>query len=413
MFDLDKFSEVIQTITKNKTRSFLTAFGVFWGIFMLVILIGGGEGLQFILRKQVGDIAQNSAFVFTNRTGEAYKGFKKGRDWDMEITDVNILQNNVPHLGFLAPMIFGYGKVVNGERGNDYSIKGITPDMQIITKQAILLQGRFINEMDIQQERKVCVIGQRVFQTLFLNGENPIGTYIRIRGVYYQIIGVTKAYSENINIGASENESVSIPLTTAQKTFRMGNVIHGMMFTSAQGYKVADIQNDFEQVLKRVHNISPTDKKAVGIENLEQLFNMFNGLFLGVNILIWLVGIGTLLAGVIGVSNIMMVTVKERTQEIGIRRALGARPRQIVSQILSETALLTSIAGMLGIVFGVIILQVVDVMLRNGEETSGFMMNFWTAISAAIVLLSLSILTGLAPAWHAMKIKAIEALREE
>ena len=228
------------------------------------------------------------------------------------------------------------------------------------------------------------------------------------------MIGVYKPVSENLQLNGNDYEMVVLPLPTMQLMTRRGDRLDMIAFTAKPGHRITDLEEKAAQILKRQHRIAPHDKRAVSTINLEKQFMMFNNLFLGINILIWIVGLGTLIAGVIGVSNIMMVTVRERTQEIGVRRALGARPIQILSQILSETAVLTGIAGLLGIAFGVLVLQVADLGISGGGgETSGFHIPFWTAISATVVLLLLSVGAGLLPAWRAMQIKAIDALRDE
>lgn len=414
LFDRDKFDEILQTLARNRSRSFLTAFGVFWGIFMLVVLIGGGNGLTFMMNKQTGGFANNSCMIMSSNTSEAYLGFRKGRYWNMNINDIEILKANVKGIDLISPVIFGnQAQSVRDERSGNYSIKGTMPNYLQIQK-SNLLYGRYINDIDILEQRKVCVIGERVYQGLFANGENPLGAYIRVNGIYYQVIGVAKPVNENMSIGGNENEMINLPLTTMQKTFRMGNEIHLITFTSKQNSHIAELIPLVEKYLKKEHKIAPHDKKAIFIMNIEEQFMMFNNLILGIRILVWIVGIGTLLAGIIGVSNIMMITVKERTQEIGVRRALGAKPFQIISQILIETAILTGVAGIFGIALGVFILQLADVGISGGGgESSGFQIGFWTAILTTCILLFLSILSGLAPAYRALRIKAIDALRDE
>jgi putative ABC transport system permease protein len=414
MIDLDKITEIIQTITRNKTRSLLTAFGVFWGIFMLVVLIGGGNGLDYFLKKQIGGFASNSCLIMTNPTSEPYMGFRKGRWWSMKTQDVEILKQQIPEIEHIAGInMYWDGSLIRGERSQAARLRGATPVYAKI-HYPVMVMGRYINEIDVLEKRKVGVIGQRVYETLFLNGEDPIGQTIRWNNVAITVIGVYKPVSENMSIGGNDNEMLVLPLSTMQQMTRSGDRIDMITFTAKPGHRISDLEEKAAQILKRQHRIAPHDKKAVYMMNVEKMFMMFSNLFLGINILVWIVGLGTLIAGVIGVSNIMMVTVKERTQEIGVRRALGARPIQILSQILSETAVLTGISGLLGIAFGVLVLQMADLGISGGGgETSGFQIPFWTAISATLVLLLLSIGAGLLPAWRAMQIKAIDALRDE
>lgn len=232
--------------------------------------------------------------------------------------------------------------------------------------------GRFINEVDIREARKVCVIGKRIYESLFKPGENPCGKYVRVDGIYYQVIGMSSSEGD-MNIQGRASEAVTLPFTTMQQAYNLGGQIDVVCFTAKQGVKVSELQPKMEQIIKAAHYIAPNDKQAVMYLNAEAMFSMVDNLFNGINILVWMVGLGTLLAGAIGVSNIMMVTVKERTTEIGIRRAIGARPKDILQQILSESMVLTTIAGMFGISFAVMILQVAD-MLRpvQTEETAIF-----------------------------------------
>ncbi|MDR0437566.1 MAG: ABC transporter permease [Bacteroidales bacterium] len=414
MFDLDKITEILQTITRNKTRSLLTAFGVFWGIFMLVVLIGGGNGLDYFLRKQIGGFATNSALIWTNTTSEPYMGFRKGRWWTMKTQDLDILKQQMPEIEYIAGVNSRWdGTFIRGEKTRDARLRGVTPVYAKI-HQPVMLMGRYINEIDVLEKRKVCVIGEWVYETLFMKGEDPIGQTVRWNDVALTVIGVYKPVSENLQINGNDNEMMVLPLSTMQLMTRAGDRLDLITFTAKPGYRISELEEKASQILKRQHKIAPHDKKAVFVMNIEKQFMMFNNLFLGINILVWIVGLGTLIAGVIGVSNIMMVTVKERTQEIGVRRALGARPIQILSQILSETAVLTGISGLMGIAFGVLVLQMADLGISGGGgETSGFQIPFWTAISATVVLLALSMLAGLLPAWRAMQIKAIDALRDE
>ncbi|MCL2413441.1 MAG: ABC transporter permease [Bacteroidales bacterium] len=414
MFDLDKLKEILQTITRNRTRSFLTAFGVFWGIFMLVVLIGGGNGLDHLLRRDIAGMATNSAFVWNDRTAEPYQGFREGRAWSIRTRDVEIIRNQIPEIEHITGISMSWQRMaVRGENTYSVPVRGVTPTYAKI-HQPNILKGRYINEIDVLQQRKVAVIGRRVYETLFLPGEDPIGERILLNGVSLQVVGVYEPFSENMNIGGNDNDMVVLPLPTMQLMFRSGDRLGLIAFTAREGYRISDLEERVSQILKREHRIAPHDRRAVVVMNLEQMYMMFRNLFIGINILIWIVGLGTLIAGVIGVSNIMMVTVRERTQEIGVRRALGAKPWQILSQILSETAVLTGVAGMLGISFGVLVLQVADLGIGGGSgETAGFQIQFWTAISAAFVLLLLSVAAGLLPAWRAMQIKAIDALRDE
>lgn len=410
--DIDSCEEILITITRNKTRSLLTAFGVFWGIFMLVALIGGGKGMQEMMKKNFEGFATNSGFLVSQKTSEPYKGFRKGRWWDLEIQDIDRLKNKVQGLDIITPSVAKWGaNAVYGDKKYDCSVKGLYPNYTEIETQK-MAYGRFINDVDIKEARKVCVIGKRVYEALFKAGENPCGKFVRVNGVYYRIIGMS-ASEGNMNIQGRSSESVTLPFTTMQQTFNLGNEIHVICFTVKEGVKVSDIQPDLEKIVKKAHYIAPDDKQAVMLLNAEAMFSMVDNLFKGIRILIWMVGLGTLFAGAIGVSNIMMVTVKERTTEIGIRRAIGAKPKDILQQILSESVVLTTIAGLCGISFSVLVLQVAEVGINASGTSAHFQISFWLAIGTCALLIALGMLAGLAPAYRAMAIKPIEAIRDE
>ena len=343
---MDTCEEILITITRNKTRSLLTAFGVFWGIFMLVALIGGGQGLEGMMKKNFEGFATNSGFLAAQKTGEAYKGFRKGRWWNLEAIDIERLRSQVKDVEVITPSIARWGsKAVYEDKKYDCSVKGLYPDYLHIESQE-MAYGRFINEVDIQEARKVCVIGKRIYESLFKPGEDPCGKYIRVDGIYYQVIGMSSSEGD-MNIQGRASEAVTLPFTTMQQTYNLGGRIDVICFTVKHGIKVSDVQPEMEQIIKAAHYIAPNDKQALMYLNAEAMFSMVDNLFTGINILVWMVGLGTLLAGAIGVSNIMMVTVKERTTEIGIRRAIGARPKDILQQILSESMVLVDMPSVL------------------------------------------------------------------
>lgn len=412
-YDIDTWEEILLTITRNKTRSLLTAFGVFWGIFMLIALIGGGQGMQDMMKANFEGFATNSCFVWPQKTGEPYKGFRKGRDWSMDNGDIDRLRRAVSDIDVITPTINKWGATaLYGDKKSSCIVKGLYPDYDKIEVQD-MRYGRFINDVDILEKRKVCSIGKRVYEELFKKGENPCGQFVRVDGIYYRIIGVCVSEG-NININGNASESIVLPFSTMQQAYNFGKNIDLACITAKPGIKITDLQDQVEQVIKEAHYISPKDKQAVMLLNAEAMFSMVDNLFSGIRMLIWMVGLGTLLAGAIGVSNIMMVTVKERTTEIGIRRAIGARPKDILQQILSESVVLTAVAGMAGISFGVLILQVAEIGINaSGKYNAHFQVSFWMAIGTCALLLTLGMLAGLAPAYRAMAIKPIEAIRDE
>ena len=414
--DIDTYREIIDTLTRNKSRSFLTGFGVFWGVFMLVALMGGGKGLKETLDKNFEGFAQNAVIIGAEQTTKPYKGFRKGRWWAMEYKDIDRLKQKVPELNAAAPILFsswrGGNTAYYGDQKTTPRIQGTVPEIvEIIAPK--MYYGRYLNEMDIKEHRKVCVIGKKVYKDLFKEGGDPCGKKIRIDSTYYEVVGVDYS-SGNINIGGRTEEKVTIPISMMQAAFNRGNEIDVIAATGRQGVMMSEITPRIRETIARAHYVDPTDEQGMFVFNSELMFQMINNLFKGVNILIWLVGLGTLLAGAIGVSNIMMVTVRERTTEIGIRRAIGATPKMILSQIISESILLTLVAGMSGILFGVMILQMLEMYnTEDGIIETHFQVSFWTAIFCAVVVSTLGVLAGLAPAARAMSIKPVDAMRDE
>jgi putative ABC transport system permease protein len=412
--DVDTWSEILLTITRNKTRSLLTAFGVFWGIFMLIALIGGGKGLQQMMAQNFKGFATNSGFMWAQPTGKPYKGFTKGRSWNMEISDLEMVRQRIKGVKLALPNNSNWGVTITyKDKKNTFTLKGLYPDNQLIEDQN-MISGRYINDTDLSEHRKVCSIGKRVKEQLFENGIDPCGKFINIGGTYFCVVGVSGAEG-NISVGGQATNSITIPFTTYQELYNTGNEVDLMCILLKPGYKITDVQSQIERVVKERHSIAPDDTDAMQIFNADAMFSMVDNLFIGIRALIWLVGLGTLLAGIIGVSNIMMVTVRERTTEIGIRRAIGARPRDIMQQILSESIVLTLIAGMAGICFAVLVLQVLEVGVNSGDSFSGiqFQVSFGIALGIAMLLLSLGIVAGLAPAYRALSIKPIDAIRDE
>jgi len=383
---------------------------------MLVVMVGAGVALQRGMSSEIEGFATNSYFVWSEQTSEPYKGFKKGRTWTMENEDISLLINKVPEIQYLAPVLFGSGgtnNVTRNDKAGSYGVKGNYPSYNQIDE-CKMIYGRYINDIDIAEKRKVCVIGERVYEVLFPNGENPIGKSIQVNGIYFQVVGVGRHTSSVINIGGRTEETVVLPFSTMQQAFNQGKTVHFMAVTAKPGIKVKVIEDKIRKVLSEKHSISPDDKKAIGGFNIEDIFTMFLYLGLGIAFLIWFVGLGTLFAGAVGVSNIMMVTVRERTKEIGIRRALGATPRNIITQILSESIILTLIAGVAGMMVGVGILSIVGILLSQGDQFfKDPQISFSVAIAALFILLVIGTLAGFIPANRAMNIKPIEAIREE
>lgn len=411
--DFDSFSEILNVLTRNKSRTFLTGFGVFWGVFMLVGLVGGGDGLKEILNNNLAGFATNSAVVWAQPTTKPYHGFRKGRQWTLNYDDIKRLRAHVPELDVITPTISRWGaNATHDDRSASGIIKGVLPEMQKVSEPK-MMYGRYINQMDINQGRKVCVIGKQVYKSLFPKGGDPCGDVIRIDSVYFSVVGVN--YSDgNMNVNGNDQQAVFLPLSLVQQIYNRGHNVDIICVTGKPGVVMSDITEKIRHVIAKAHDVAPDDEKGVMVFNTEMMFSMVDNMFRGINMLIWLVGIGTLLAGAIGVSNIMMVTVRERTVEIGIRRAIGATPRNILSQIIQESILLTSIAGMSGILFVVLVLQGLEMAnTTDGVAAAHFQISFWTAIGAVVLLSVLGVLAGLAPALRAMSIKPVDAMRDE
>lgn len=422
MFDIDRWNEIWNALAKNKLRSFLTAFGVFWGIFMLIVMAGAGKGLENGIVEGIAKFATNSAFMWTNRTSEPYKGFKRGRHWNMDSDDITYLRNNVKDIELLAPKLFGWRErtgdnTLRGERTGAFNIVGDYPEYKEMDPMT-MVHGRWINDIDIQNRRKVCVIGERVLESMFDPAEDPIGQYLRVSGVYFQVIGVMKPETR-VNFNGRKEETIFLPFTTLQHTFNYGNVVHLISVTAKPGVKVSDLEKEILSIIKSRHYIAPNDEQAIRSVNIEKEFREINGLFLGIQTLTWIVGIGTLLAGVIGVSNIMLVIVKERTREIGIQRAIGATPRNIMGQIMLESVFLTTLAGYLGLSIGVGLLELISSVLEqqnNGTDEVFFShpgVNLTIALAALGVLILAGLFAGSIPARRAIQVKPIDALRDE
>jgi len=422
MFDLDKWQEIFAALRKNKMRTFLTAFGVFWGIFMLIIMLGSGRGLQNAVFDGMKDFATNSVFVWTQPTSEPYAGFARGRRFNFRNDDIEALKRSIPDIDVLAPRLQARGgssatdNVVRGLKTGSFTVNGDYPEWNKIDP-VKMLEGRFLNHLDLENKRKVAVIGDMVKEILFETEEDPLGKYIRINGVYFQVVGVFSPLNSNIGFGGDKAQSIYIPFTTLQQTYNYGDVVGWFAMTAKPGISASVIDEKARDLLKRRHKIAPHDKTAINGVNLDEQFKKVSGLFLGIDILVWIVGIGTLLAGVIGISNIMLIVVKERTKEIGIQRALGATPRKIISQIITESVFLTTIAGYFGLTLAVFILEMTNkALMASAAENQAFKnpgVDFNIAITALVVLIVAGALAGLMPANRAVSIKPIDALRDE
>ncbi|MFK7906997.1 MAG: ABC transporter permease [Chitinophagales bacterium] len=413
MFDFDKWQEIFSIIQKHKLRTAATAFGVFWGILMLIILLGAGQGLQNGVMKDMVLDATNSIWFFTGRTSLPYNGMQPGRELKFTEEDLLAVEEQIEGIEFIAPENFlaGSFNIVKGTKSAPFMVLGAGKDYFNIKVHQEYLKGRKLNFNDNLGSRKVCVIGDRVSEVLFEEDENPIGAYIDIKGVAFKIVGLF----HDDGWGGRFSERIYTPFSTFQQTFNPSKSVRLFAVTTKEGTSGGELEDRVLTLLRQRHTVSPDDNQAFWTHNQEDNFNQITNLFLGIKSFIWLVGIGTLIAGIVGISNIMIIVVKERTREIGVRKAMGATPNSIVGLILQESILITSIAGYLGVLVGVGLLEGLNYVLTLAGEGVPYFANpqvdFPVVIAAVIVLILAGTLAGLFPAMRAARIKPVEALK--
>lgn len=419
MFNKDRWREILEVLTSNWFRTLLTAFGVFWGILILIVLLAAGKGLENGIRSNFGDIATNTMFMWTQSTSMAYKGLPKGRRFYFKLEDVEAIEQNVPNLRFVSPRnqlggFNGVNNVVRGIKTGAFNVYGDYPD--IINQDPMgITSGRFINELDIGEKRKVAVIGEGVRASLYDVGEEVIGTYLKIQGVNFMVIGT---YKKNSNDGNAEEiqKEIFIPFTSFSQAFNQGNNVGWMAITANDNSSITQLKEQIFAVVRENQKIHPQDVRAVGHFDLFEEFNKVLGLFMAMRYIAYFVGILVLLSGVIGVSNIMLIVIKERTKEIGIRRALGENPWSIKLQIIMESIFLTMISGMAGISFGSLVIYLINYFLETNGPVEMFLnpsVSLGVVITALNILVVTGLLAGFIPAQSAIKVKPIEALRME
>jgi putative ABC transport system permease protein len=406
MFESDLWNEIRNTLGHNKVRSFLTAFGVGWGIFMLIVMLGAGNGLSNGVNRAFAGWANNSCFVWTQTTSLPYQGLPRGRYFSFDNQDIEVIRHQVPGVDALAPRL-----QLGGWRGGDnvtyngktaaFSVNGDVPDIQ-----------RFINELDVHDSRKIAVIGSRVRELLYGPDEDPLGTWIRIQGVYFQVVGVHRPKA-SANMGNDQSAVIHVPFTTFQRAFNALNKVHWFALTAMPGTPASEVQAEIKRVLAVKHRVHPDDDLAFGGFNVEEMFDMTNNLFNAITGLGWFVGVLTLLAGAIGVSNIMLVIIRERTKEIGIRRSIGASPRTITTQIVLESLTLTVVAGYVGLLSGLLLLEGVNAMGIDSDFFAQPEIDLNVALIALGILVLSGIFAGYLPARRALTIRPVDALRAE
>jgi putative ABC transport system permease protein len=417
-FDLDHWQEIKSALLRNKMRTALTAFGVFWGIFLLMVMLGSGEGLRKGVMRGFSGSATNSFFLWTQRTQKAYAGMPPGRQIQLTNADVQAIRDKVPEAEVVAPRnqlggFQGGNNVTRGRKAGAFSVMGDQPE--ILRIQSLKLDsGRFLNAIDLEGSRKVAVIGKRVEEVLFARGERSVGDAIEIGGVWFQVVGVFKS-TQSGERGDREMQTNYVPFTTFQRSFNKGDKVGWLAVISKPDVPASTAEEKTLALLRSRHKVAPDDLRAFGHFNLEEEFRKVQGLFTGIRILVWLVGVGTLAAGVIGVSNIMLIIVKERTKEIGIRRAIGAKPSAIVGQIVSEAVILTAAAGYLGLVAGIALVTLIARLIP--QDGTGMFTSPDVAVGQALkalaILIAAGVLAGLTPAQRALAISPTVALRSE
>lgn len=411
---MDSLQEILYTLRQHKMRTLLTAFGVFWGIFMLILLLGAGRGMQNGVMNGFGTTVMDFIVIFPGTTAVAYKGLGLGRSIELNESDIEAIKKQIPGVRFISSSASMGSVLVSYERktGN-FETQGVADEYFDIKAAVAFNQGRKINDFDDREVRKVAIIGSSVAQRLFGADENPIAKTIRVKGVSLVIVGV---FEDSDNNGRA-SERVYIPMSTYKKTFGGGDVVNDIWLRPKAGVDGDEFEKKVTELIKRRHSIAPEDERAINVFNMAEPAKMVNALFLGINAFIWFVGLGTLTAGIVGVSNIMIITVKERTREIGIRKALGATPINIVGTLMMESILVTAVAGYAGLVLGVGLLELVSFGLRSVGANLPFFqnpeVNFHVAITAIILLVIVGALAGLVPALKAARIMPIEAMRAD
>lgn len=422
MFDLDHWQEIGHALAKNRLRTFLTAFGVFWGIFLLVLLLGSGNGLSNGVMAGFQGTATNSFFCWGMRTSKPFAGLPAGRSVDFTNEDTEAIRRQVPDAAVVAPRLQrgGWRGGATARRGGEtgaFTIMGDHPEIFAI--QSVLLdRGRLLNRNDVDDARKVAVVGTRVVEVLFPDGENPIGDAIEINGVWFKVIGVFRSRNTG-NQGERDAQTIYVPFSTFQNAFNAVNEVHWFAVTAKAGVAVEQVEDQVLDLLRTRHKVASDDRRGIGSFNLGEEFGKIQGLFAGIRALMWIVGLGTLAAGAIGVSNIMLIVVRERTKEIGLRRAIGARPASVIGQIVLEAVVLTAAAGLLGLAAGVATLEGVSGLLAStgGSGQPGMFKDPGVMLDDALlaigVLVAAGTVAGLIPAQRAVSVSPVVALRSE
>ncbi|MCB0675117.1 MAG: ABC transporter permease [Saprospiraceae bacterium] len=414
MIDIDKWQEIFQSISKHRLRAALTAFGVFWGIYMLVILMGAGKGLENGATQNF-DISKNAVFVWTRRTTLPYAGLQPGRFIALKNDDMAAIRESVPEIDVIAArlQLGGNNTIERGDKSAAFTVYGDLPTY-LEVKPLIIDNGRFMNDLDVEQKRKVVVIGERVKEVMFAPDEDPIGEYLRIGGIMFKVVGTFKTKTKGED-GFEDVQSVYMPITTMQQAFNRPERIGWFAFLPQPGIPAKVVEDKVRLLIAQRHKVDPNDRSAIGSANVEEEYKQLQTVFGGIRGFSWLVAIGTIFAGMMGVGNIMMIIVKERTKEIGIRKSVGATPGSIIAMIVQEALVLSGISGYLGLLAGCLTVEGIrQGMLQFGVQSDFFanpQIDFTTAFVAVLVLVLAGVLAGLIPGLRAARINPVEALR--
>jgi putative ABC transport system permease protein len=417
MIDIDKWQEIFASMRRYKARTFMTAFGVFWGIFMLVALLGAGKGLENGAVAGFGHL-KNAVFVYTDSpTSLPYQGLSRGRVIKFQDEDVAAIRQNIAEVDILVVgNEAGSQFVQHGDSNSAFSVSGAQPALLRLRSQRLLL-GRYINQFDLEQRRKVAVIGTRVREILFGPEIDPVGQSIEIRGMFFRVVGVFDVIGSSGGFDQRAAETIYIPNSTLRYTFNQADRISQIIVTPHPGFRAEAIEKQVDALLRQRHRVHPDDPAPIGTFNVQERFEEVEALFSGITVFSWLVATGTIIAGVIGVGNIMLIVVNDRTVEIGIRKSVGATPLSIVAMIIQESLLITGVAGYFGLVVGVFLLEGVGAVLEQATGGEGFFVNpeidFNTALIAMSVLMFAGALAALLPASRAAQIDPVLALRDQ
>ncbi len=404
------------TVSTRSRQRLMTAFGVFWGILILTLLLGSGMGLDNGIVSKLNTLPPNEMWIKPQETTMPYQGFGRGRKWQLNTKDEKLIRNRFGSnvVSYSAICYAGYQNVVRGERGFLYQVTGVMPQFVNELPQRVT-EGRFINDLDMSEHRKVCVIGEHVADAFFANREEALGSTLEVNGMLMTVVGVTHCTNPNVHVGIDLAESVLMPLPTQQAAYGRGDDIDLCSVIMDDAFPMEQQKEQIIALVKENHSVHPDDQLAITAQTVSEVAEKYYNVTTGTHILIWIVGLGTLIAGLIGITNIMLVTVKERTQEIGIRRAIGAKPIHIIRDIMQECLVLTLCAGLTGLCVAIWSLHVLEGMLPQGDDVvfSHPTIPFWTAITALLILVVGGLLAGWMPVRRALAIQPVEALREE